>query len=51
LAEARNAYESALAAINQLPPRLSASEKMTALRAEIEAGLATLKPQTKAGGN
>lgn len=50
LADARMAFDSALEGINSLPPRLAASEKMTALRGEIEAGLEALKP-AKAGGN
>ena len=49
LAEAQSSFDSALAAINSLPPRFAASEKMTALRAKIEAGLVTLKPAQKVG--
>jgi tetratricopeptide (TPR) repeat protein len=43
-AEARDAMQTALKAIGDLPPRLSASEKMVALRARIEAALSSLKP-------
>jgi len=50
LSEARMAFDSALEAINKLPPRLATSEKTTVLRDEIEASLASLNPAT-AGGN
>ena len=42
--ESRRAFESALAAINKLPPRLAAAEKIAALRVKIETALTALKP-------